>query len=149
MASLAGIIGYNSMGFLHKLGKVDRAILASSNRLLDQVLLGEDHIYHVEVSENKFNDVILGTPDVARLRNCFEYIAFGQHRHHLKQNFYGTLKLLLAYLFHKNHNQRMWVELIRDRTELDLVGKPRFGSNPQETRTPAARSKDRVCWRCL
>src|SRR3954451_9328117 len=38
MVSLAGIIGNNSIGYSHKLRKLDRAIRLSANRLLEEVL---------------------------------------------------------------------------------------------------------------
>lgn len=130
MVSLAGIIGNNSIGYAHRIGKVNRAILASANHLLDQVLLKKEEIHRAEVAENTFADVIWGTPDVARLNRCFEHIAYGLHRYHFKQNFCGSVTVLLGYLREKGHNRQKFVELIRDRAELDLAGKPRIGSNP-------------------
>jgi hypothetical protein len=130
MVSLAGIIGNNSVGYSHRLGKVGRAILASANHLLDQVLLERQDIRRIEVADNQFIDVIWGTPDVGRLNRCFEHIAFGLHRHHFERNFCGSVKVLLGYLIEKEHNKRQFVEWVRDRAELDLAGKPQFGSNP-------------------
>jgi hypothetical protein len=130
MVSLAGIIGNNSVGYSHKLGKVNRAIVASANHLLDQVLLEKREIRTYEVAENQFIDVIWGTPDVGRLIRCFEHIAFGLYRHHFKQNFFGSVKVLLGYLIEEEPNKRQFVRWIRDRAELDLVGKPKVGSNP-------------------
>jgi hypothetical protein len=130
MVSLAGIIGSNSIGYVHRLGKVDRAVLASANRLLEQVLLEKEEIYRVEIVENRFIDLIWGTPDIDRLNRCFEHIAYGLHRHHFKQNFRGSVKVLPGYLREKDHNKQKFIELVRDRAEVDLVGKPRIGSNP-------------------
>jgi hypothetical protein len=62
MVSLAGIFGSNSIGFMHRLGKVDRAVLKSASRLLDQVLLEKEKIHRVEIAENEFLDLIWGTP---------------------------------------------------------------------------------------
>src|SRR4030081_910056 len=45
MVSLAGIFGSNSMGYMNRLGKFDRAVLASANHLLDQVLLEKEEIH--------------------------------------------------------------------------------------------------------
>jgi hypothetical protein len=81
MVSLAGIIGNNSVGYSHRLGKVNRAILASANHVLDQVLL----------EKQDFTDVIWRTPDVRRLNRCFEHLAFGSHRHQFKRNFCGSV----------------------------------------------------------
>jgi hypothetical protein len=130
MVSLAGIFGSNSIGFIHRLGKVDRAIVNSASRLLDQVLLDKEKIRRVEIAENQFIDLVWGTPDVHRLNRCFEHIAYGLHRHHFKQNFCGSVKVLPGYLHEKDHNKRKFVEWVRDRAQLDLVGKPKIGSNP-------------------
>lgn len=48
MVSLSGIIGNNSIGYRHKLGKVDRAIRRSSNRLLDKVLLQKKELQRIK-----------------------------------------------------------------------------------------------------
>ena len=129
MVSLAGIIGNNSIGYMHKLGKVDRAIRASANHLLDQVLIEKTEIHRVEMAENKFIDIIWGTPDVTRLKRCFEHIAHGLHQHHFKVRFVGKVHVLLGYLLHKEHNAKQWSEFIKDRVALDLGGKNSHGSN--------------------
>ena len=130
MVCLAGIIGNNSVGYQHGLGKVSRAVLASANHLLDRVLLEKWGTRRIMVANNQFVNVIWGTPDVARLNRCFEHIAFGLHRHHFKQNFDGSVKVLPGYLVEFDHNRRTLIEWVRDRAELDLVGKPKIGSNP-------------------
>jgi hypothetical protein len=130
MVSLAGIIGNNSIGYMHKLGKVDRAIRLSANRLLDELLVKKEAIYRVEVLENQFIDIIWGTPDVVRLIHCFEHIAYGLHRYHFKRNFSGRVSVMLGYIYYKQHNPRTWTEFIRDRAEIDLKDQPKLGSNP-------------------
>jgi hypothetical protein len=66
MVSTAGIIGNNSIGYHHKLGKVDRAIRRSSNRLIENVFLRKKH-YFFQSENNQFIEVIWGTPDYDRL----------------------------------------------------------------------------------
>lgn len=129
MVSLAGIIGNNSIGYSHKLGKVDRAIRLSANRLLDEVLIEKKKIHRIEVSENNFFDVIWGTPDVPRLTRCFEHIAYGLHYHRFRKTFAGRIHVLLGYLSHKDPNARNWSEFICDRAEIDLQGKQKLGSS--------------------
>ncbi len=129
MVSLAGIVGNNSIGYIHKLGKVDRAIRNSANRLLDKVLVEKRAIHRFNFGENRFHDVVWGTPDVERLRRCFVHIGHGLHQHHFRMRFEGQITVLLGYLFHTDHKAKTWVEFIRDRSEIDLHGKPTFGSN--------------------
>lgn len=131
MVSLVGIIGNNSLGYRHRLTKVDRAVKRSANRLLDRVFTKKKTTYTFKLHDNKFIDVIWGTPDVKRLHRCFDHIARGIHFHHFGRRFEGTVKLLLGYLFHDESEARTWSDFIRDRSELDLVGKPRIGENPE------------------
>jgi hypothetical protein len=130
MVSLAGIIGNNSIGYMHKLGKVDRAVRNSANRLLDQVVIEKKEIHRVELGPNRFHEVIWGTPDVARLRRCFVHIGHGLHQHCFRRRFEGEITVLLGYLFHSEHNAKTWVEFVAARTELELKDKQSVGSNP-------------------
>lgn len=129
MVSLAGIIGNNSIGYVHRLGKVDRAIRNSAHRLLDQVVVERKAVHQIQSGGNLFYEVIWGTPDVHRLKRCFTHIGFGLHQHHFHTRFSGHIEVLLGYLFHSDHNAKTLVEFIRDRAAIDLEGKPRFGSN--------------------
>lgn len=130
MVSLAGIIGNNSIGYLHRFGKVERAIKISANRLLEEVLLERSEIHKIEVSENKFIEVIWGTADVERLKRCFRNIAYALHHKHFRKNFVGRIEVLVGYLVYKEYNDREWTRFIADRAEIDLKGKKRLGSNP-------------------
>lgn len=130
MVSLAGIIGNNSLGYRHKITKVDRAIRRSANRLLDSVLTKKKAVYTVQLKNNRFIDVIWGTPDVERLSRCFEHIARGLHYEYYERRFDGEVRLLLGYLFHESGNAKTFSEFIRDRSEIDLADKPKIGDNP-------------------
>jgi hypothetical protein len=130
MVSLAGIIGNNSVGYKHKLGKVDRAIRRSSNRLLDKVLLKKKEIHRIELEGNKFIDVIWGTPDIERLGKCFDHIVRGLHFHHFNSAFQGKVHLHLGFLKHDQANPRTWDQFVKRKTDMELEGKPRHGNNP-------------------
>lgn len=130
MVSLAGLVGNNSIGYQHKITKVDRALRRTANRLLDKVLIKRKFVQTVELRDNKFIEVIWGTPDVKRLNFCFDHIARGLHYHHFGSRFDGQVKVMLGYLFHDDSNAKNLVEFIRDRAEIDLTGKPCYGENP-------------------
>ena len=129
MVSLAGIIGNNSIGYWHKMTKVNRAITKSSNRLLDKTFLERKH-FVVRLADNKFIEMIRGTPDFARLEKCFQQIAFGLFFHHFKIKFRGELNVLMAHFEMKDKNGETYIEFIKHRAELELRGKERFGKNP-------------------
>jgi hypothetical protein len=131
MVSLAGIIGNNSIGYRHKLGKVDRAIRRSSNRLLDKVIIKKKEVAVVEFAENKYFEVIWGTPDVERLNKCFDHIVRGLHFHHFKVSFKGTIRVLLGYLKHQENSQTNFNAFIKHKAEMELEGRPCYGENKE------------------
>jgi len=128
MVSLAGIIGNNSIGLQHKFGKVNRAIRRSSNRLLEKVFLRKKH-FVVKLEDNKFIEVIWGTPDHMRLLICFEHVAYGIYYHHFKNRFEGEIKILLGYLHSDDHDTRTFRDLVKHKCEIELKDKPRHGEN--------------------
>lgn len=128
MVSLAGIFGNNSIGYMHKLGKVDRAIRRSSRRLLEKVFTKKKH-YLFEAGDNKFYEVIWGTPDQKRLQNCFNHIAYGIHYHHFGNRFSGKTQILLGYLHHEDKNSRNFISFIKDKALSDLDGIIKNGEN--------------------
>ena len=131
MVSFAGIIGNNSIGYRHKFGKVNRAIRRSSNRLLDEVIIEKKKIHTIELSENKFIDVIWGTPDVERLNRCIDHIARGLHFHHFKLSFHGSVHVHLGFLKHDQPNPQTFSRFLKQKTKVELQGKPCNGDNPE------------------
>ena len=75
MVSLAGIVGNNSIGYLHGMTKVSRAMRFTAGRLLDQVLLKRQEVLKIDLGNNRFTEIIVGTPDVERLKRCFMHVA--------------------------------------------------------------------------
>ena len=128
MVSTAGIIGNNSIGYQHKFGKVDRAIRRSSNRLLEKVFLKKQH-YIIKTNGNQFFEIIWGTPDYDRLISCYEHISYGIFYHHFRRRFVGEVKILPGYLHKESENARVFNQFMRDKTDLELRGKEKFGAN--------------------
>jgi len=127
MVSIAGIIGNNSIGYEHYNGKIQRAIKRSSYKLLEKAFL-KRHLFRIQ-DENKFLDILWGTPDYARLINCFTHIAYGIHRHHFKTNFQGTTKPFLGFLHTTDKNPKAFKAYIKHRAQIDLDGKIKYGEN--------------------
>jgi hypothetical protein len=127
MVSLAGIFGNNSIGYLHKFTKVNRAIKRTSNRLLDKAYKKRKHYYLK--TDNAFLEIIWGTPDHTRLLNSFEHIAYGLHYHHLKKPFKGKIKIILGYLHSKDESNNNFVQFIRHQAKIDLINIPKYGEN--------------------
>lgn len=129
MVSLAGIIGNNSIGYKHKLTKVDRAIRRSSNRLIEKALGKKRRTTKIDLENNLFLEVIWGTPDAERLYRCFDHIVRGLHFHHFGKSLLGEVKPLLGFLFHSDRSAKNFTQFIADRAELDLAGKQQHGKN--------------------
>jgi hypothetical protein len=129
MVSLAGIIGNNSIGYLHKFSKVNRAIHRSSFALLNKAMKNQKW-YVVEFGPNKFIDVVWGTSDFDRLLQCFNRIARGVHFAHFGRKFRGQSKTILGYIRSDSPNPAEFQRFIRDKVAMELDGKPRLGSNP-------------------
>ncbi len=128
MVSLAGIFGNNSIGYIHRLGKVDRAIRRSSRKLLNKAFIKKKH-YLYEAGDNKYYEIIWGTPDHERLEKCFKHIACGIHFHHFGCRFIGKQKILLGYLHQNDEYAKTFVQFIKDKASLELKDVSTFGSN--------------------
>ncbi|MBF4987055.1 hypothetical protein [Methylophilus sp. 14] len=131
MVSLAGIIGNNSIGYQHKFTKVDRAIRRSANTLLNKAVTKKQKVTKIRLDNNRFIDVISGTPDVTRLLQCFDRIVRGLHQHHFSQQLKGEVQVLLGYLFYSDPSSKNFTQFVADKVVLELDGKPRFGENQE------------------
>lgn len=131
MVSLAGIIGNNSIGYKHKFGKVDRAIKRSANRLLEKIFKKKEKKCTYQIDENKFIEVIWGTPDIDRLNNCFEHIAYGLYYNHYQERFAGDLKILLGYLSSQDSNSENFKKFIKHKLETELRNTKQHGKNQE------------------
>lgn len=129
LISLAGIIGNNSIGYRQQRTKVDRALRRSSYRLLDKVFIADRRHGRIEISNNKFIDVIVGTPDADRLAQCFDRIVRGLHYHHFGKKLIGETKPFLGFLLHKSVSARNFQKFIKRRADLELAARPKYGRN--------------------
>ena len=130
MVSLAGVFGNNSIGYRHKFGKVNRAIRRSSERLLDNAFQKREK-YIFEAVDNKYYEVIWGTPDHDRLQNCFRNIAYGLYLYLHGTPFQGAVRVLLGHLRYGDKNSQTFVEFIKHRAEVDLKASPMHGENKE------------------
>jgi len=129
MVSIAGIVGNNSIGYLHNRGKVNRALRRTSYKLLSKILF-KQKLAKLNVKDNKFLDVIVGTPDVERLISCFENIAYGVYRHHFGESFVGEIKVIPAFLTSLDKNTRNFNNFVKHKFSIELSGKSQMGHNP-------------------
>ena len=129
MVSLGGIFSNNSIGYRHKMTKVNRAIAKSSDHLLNKAFIKRRH-FIVKLGENKFIEVIRGTPDFERLKKCFGQIALGLFFHEFNNRFKGATTVLMTHLEQKDKNGETFIQFIKHRAELELREKKNLGNNP-------------------
>jgi hypothetical protein len=127
MVCIAGIIGNNSIGYEHYNGKIQRALKRTSYRLLEKAFLKKD-IFRLG-DENYFLDILWGTPDYARLVDCFTHISYGVYYHHNQKRFIGEIKPYLGFLHINEKNPKAFKEFITHKMNDDLLGKPKYGKN--------------------
>jgi hypothetical protein len=128
LVSLAGIIGNNSIGYRQRFTKVDRVLKRTSGRLLNQVFKTRKH-YEVQLDENRYIEVIWGTPDSHRLHRCFDQIVRALYFHHFGAKFDGRVVSLLSNLTPSDKEAKELYRFLRDRAALDLRNKERYGAN--------------------
>ncbi len=128
MASIAGIVGSNKVGILHRNTKVNRAITRTNGVLLDRVFKSKNE--EVIADGNVLHKFTWGTPDAARLFRCFDCVARGLHRSHFARRFKGVVKPHLSYLVHNDPTPQNFSAFVTHRAEIDLRGKPTIGANP-------------------
>lgn len=129
LVSLAGIIGNNSIGYRHKFTKVDRALRRTSYKLLKKVFVSDVRLETVELGDNKFIEILWGTPDQKRLSHCFDRIARGIYWHHFGQMFSGATKPLLGFVSPNDKNAKTLHQFLVDRAKIDLENLQKHGEN--------------------
>lgn len=128
MVSLAGILGNNSIGYIHSQGKVLRAIRRSSYKLLKKVFLNSKNV-KLKIEDNKFVDIIIGTPDVLRLKKSFEHIAYGIYYYHFNKRFDGIVKIFMDFIYYSKKNNQNYKDIIKDKVNFESKDKEKFGEN--------------------
>lgn len=131
MISLAGMLGNNSIGYIHSITKVDRALRRSSYKFLERIFVSNRKRLRLDIGDNKFIDAIAGTPDLERLSSCFEHIALSIHRHHFSKNFNGKIKTLANFLVIEHQGRSNLQRFLLARAKKDTQGLPRHGENQE------------------
>lgn len=112
MASLAGIVGNNHIGYLHNQTKVKRAIERKDVDFLNSIVKNrKENLYKNENGTNF--SIIEGRPDMNRLQNCFIHIAYGLFYAKFKRKFKGEINTVIDFVFYENETMEKIKHLIR------------------------------------
>lgn len=129
LASLAGIIGCNNIGMLHKFTKVDRAISRSGGRLLKKVLKTQEIKSH-KLANGDSVDIAWGKPDLIRLHNSFALIGKGLYFHELGKRFNGKVICEIVYVPINDRGRAGYREFAVEQMQKELSGTSVKGENP-------------------
>lgn len=130
LASLAGIVGCNDIGRLHKFTKVDRAIRRSGGKLLKKVLRNSEIKPH-KLEDGRVVDVVWGKPDLERLHNCFALIAKGLYFHELGERFKGKVICEVVYVPINDRGRAGYRELVIEQMHKELSTTKIKGKNSE------------------
>lgn len=119
----------NKIGYLHLRGKVSRTLARSAGKQIRELFLDKEKLKKIKVDEK--NSVISGTPDLKRLTNIFETIAYGIYRHHFNQNFAGEIKIYFESLIFQDANQKKINQFIVEKIIDEVDGEEKFGKNSE------------------
>lgn len=130
MVSLAGILGNNSIGYNHyNHGKVQRTLIRSSYRLLDNIFTNKI-VVNLPEGKNKFIKALVGNPDIGRLNKCVECIAMGLYYHDYREIFKGKLRCFYDFLYTTDKNHETLKKFIKAKIPKE-INSDKKGDNPQ------------------
>lgn len=130
LTSLAGIIGCNNVGMLHKFTKVNRAIRRSGGRLMDKALKEQKIQYGYTLENGSKVDVIWGKPDLQRLHKCFSLIGKGLYYHKHGHKFDGSITCEVLYVPTTNRGWNGYREFAVSEMAQELADSKIEGENP-------------------
>lgn len=130
MVSIAGIVGNNSLGFLHTQTKINRALRRKSRDFLNKAVMRNLKSTIIKTSEGKEFPIVYGNPDSQRLKECFKSIAYGLFYHENKKSFQGQIKILLGFLQYEDLNHQTFFKFLKRRFDLEELALDKKGKNP-------------------
>lgn len=130
LASLAGIIGCNDIGMLHKFTKVDRAIRRSGGKLFEKILKDYE-VKSYKLKNGSIVDIAWGKPDLERLNNCFALIGRGLYFHELGESFKGKVVCEVVYVPSKDRGWSGYREYAVEQMSKELSSTEVKGKNPE------------------
>ncbi|MBI1453596.1 MULTISPECIES: hypothetical protein [Acinetobacter] len=126
---LASYFFNNEIGSQHLRGKVSRTLVRSAGKQIRELFINKGKLKEIKIDHH--NSIIFGTPDLKRLSDIFETIAYGLYRHHFKQNFDGEIKVYFESLLYNDENSKKFNQFIVEKITKEVEGEDIFGRNPK------------------
>jgi len=131
MLSLSGLIKNNPVGNFHQLTKANRALKRKNKDFIEKQILRNHKLQKVKTTDGKYRIISIGNPNVERLSNCLEHIAYGIYYEEFKKRFDGELKMILEFIEYTDENMQTMKQFIKKRFEVENeLNKEIKGKNP-------------------
>lgn len=131
MLSLSGLIKNNPVGNFHQLTKANRALKRKNKDFIEKQILRNHKYGKIKTTDGKFRTVSIGVPNVERLSNCLEHIAYGLYYHEFKERFDGEMKMILEFIEYNDENMQTMKQFLKKRFNLEKeLNKKIKGENP-------------------
>lgn len=127
MACLSGVVGNNSLGLFHTRTKVKRIFDINGPSFIHTIARNaQDHIWKYD---GHVYPVVLGSPNLPRMVDCFESIAYGIYYHEFKRIFKGECLVFCLFLTYNEGNREKAKLFLKKRWEYEPK-MPLKGHNP-------------------
>jgi len=129
MATLAGVVGGNFVGYNQNRTKVRRALDRKTD-LINAVF--KEYVNSTIVSKegNEF-PVLYGATDQPRLEKSLELIAYGLYYHEFKKKFEGMCDVILGFVFYNDENLNQLKIFLQKKEEIESDAWVKKGSNQE------------------
>lgn len=131
MLSLSGLIKNNPVGNFHQLTKANRALKRKNKDFIEKQILRNHKLQKVKATDGKYRIISIGNPNVERLSNCLEHIAYGIYYEEFKERFDGELRMILEFIEYTDDNMQTLKKFLKKRFEVEKErNKEIKGKNP-------------------
>lgn len=131
MLSLSGLIKNNPVGNFHQLTKANRALKRKNKDFIEKQILRNHKYGKIKTTDGKFRTVSVGIPNVDRLSDCLEHIAYGLYYHEFDECFEGEIKMVLEFIEYNDDCLQIMKQFLKKRFIIEKeLDKEIKGENP-------------------
>jgi len=132
MLSLSGLIKNNPVGTFHQITKGNRAVRRKNKDFIEKEILRNFKTTKIPDSSGKYRLVSIGNPNIQRLTNCLEHIAYGLFYHEFQKQFDGEVRMILEFIEYQDDNTQTLKKFLKRRFEVEKeLNSGVKGDNPE------------------
>lgn len=131
MLALSGLLKNNFVGNFHQLTKANRALKRKNRSFMEKEILRNHKIKRIKTTDGRYRTISIGTPNLVRLSNCLEHVAYGLYFHEFKIRFKGVIQPMFHFVEYSDENMQTMKSFIKKRFESEKVlNREIKGENP-------------------